>query len=344
MSKDHNYESGDYSLKKSIVNLHISRKRTLSIIASFSLISTMICFFVILSVRNNTKQLYSLYKSEYLYSALVDNSNEPNSYLVFNAGINFATKADSKTGMNTDVIMQTADSSYTKLVSWNTEKMKEDEVAITAGIAKSYGLKEGDFVYSKNVVDGSIHDYLISHILLDATSARKRTGIGTTDGIIIMGYDSNYANNVKHNTLLFTNSDINLLSEKSAGTLTDILYREDEIIDECCKIFPYYSILVILSIALTLSIAIYLKKSAKCSFKRLITLGFDKRGLNRSLFALIFRTGIVSIVLSIFLCLIICGMLGLNTVEFLLLLSVIIIECITLTIAEAIIKRQLWRQ
>lgn len=328
-------------MKELRVDFHISWKRTLFLIASFSLVSAILCFFVAISVKSNLMQLNSLLHSDYLFSATVEETKEPDVYFQYSAGIGFSITADSKTGINADVIMQTAESGYTDLIFWNAGKMAGNEVAISKGIAKAYGLKVGDCIYSKHIVDGIVHEYSVNQVLPDVASVRTQ---GFTDGIIIMGYDPSYIDNVMHSTLLFTNEDINVLLKKNSGTLANIVYREDEIKKVCREMMPYYGFLVVLSIIITIGICIILKKSIVYNFKRLVILGFDQGGLNKSLCSLVFGTGIVSIMVSFVLSMAVLGIIGFNVVTVMLLIFVVIVECITLLIGGAFIKGQLWRQ
>jgi len=322
----------------------MSRKRTLFLIASFSLVSLVVHLFLAFSIKPDLMQLNSLIHSDYLYSAVLNESEDSNAYLQFNAGISFATRADSKTGINADVVMQTEVSEYTDSVYWNTEKMQENEVAISKGIAEAYGLKVDDKIFSKNVVDGNVREYCIAHMLPDITSVRVQKGQSLTDGVIVLGYDENYADNVSHGMLLFTNVDINVLAEKSAGTLTGIVYRDDEVQSVCKRIVPYYILLMAMIIAITIVLVIILERAIAHNFKRFIMLGFDKKGLDRSFFSYIFGSGAAFIAISLIISISVFGIIGLNTVTWVLLLSDVFAECITLLIAEAVIKKQLWRR
>lgn len=335
---------GDIVLKKSFVNLHMSRKRTLFLIASFSLVSSILYLFAAIPSKTNLMQLNSLLQSDYLYSATVGKTDEPDAYYQYNAGISFAISADSKTSINADVVMQTAESEYTDSVFWNAGRLYENEIALSEGIARQYGLRKGDFLYSKNVVDNTICEYCIKQILSDVVSVRILKGKSFTDGIIVMGYDSNYTENVTHNILLFTDKAIDEVSAKSPGMMSDIIYRDDEIKYVCEELVPYYLLLLVIAIVLTVGLAIVLKRAISYNFKRLITLGFSQKSLNASYYNLFWGAGFTSIVTSFIISLSVCGIAGLNIVEVILLLSVVIVECITLLIEVAFIKRQLWSQ
>lgn len=332
-------------MNETAVNLHMSRKRTLFLIASFSLVSLVLSLFVALSIKPNLMQLNSLLHSDYLYSATVSEVAMPDAYFQYNAGIGFTNSADARTGINADVVMQTGESEYTETVFWNADKMSENEVAISESLAKAYGLKVGRLIYSKHIVDGTIHEYVIDQILPDVTSIRVQGGQTYSEGIIVMGFDPSYAENVTHDTLLFTSEDINVLSNVASGSLSNIIYREDETKNVCTEMSPYYLLMVVLSIALIIGLITMLKKSVAYNFKRLITLGFYQKGLNRALFSLMIGTGIISICISFLIALAVFGIVGgINVVVLVLLLSIVIVECITLLIGEAFVKRKLWRQ
>ncbi len=289
-------------------------------------------------------QLESLLKSNYLYSVTVDEVTKPNTYLKYDAGIGFKNTSDAKTGINADVIMQTLESEYTEDIYWNADKLKENEIAISEGLAKEYGLKVGSQIYSKHIVDGTIHEYVINKILPDVTSVRIEKNQDLSEGIIIMGFDSNYADNVIHNTLLFTNEDIKVLSNETHGDLSNIIYREDEIKKVCIEILPYYVFIVVLSVTIVICLITVLRKNIVYNFKRLIMFGFNQKRLNRALFSFIGGVGIISIGISFLNSLIITETDGLNRVEMSFLITIVMVECFALLIGELFIKRNLWRQ
>ena len=326
------------------LNLHMSRKRTLFMIASFSLVSFILILFVAISIKPNLMQLNSLLQSDYLYSATVARTEKPDAYYQFNAGIGFTNSADSQTGINADVVMQTDGAEYTETVFWNAGKMSEEEVAVSESVANVYGIKVGKKIFSKHIVDGSVHEYVVSQILPDVTSVRVQNDQIYSGGIIIMGFDPSYAENVMHNTLVFTSEDINALSNESSGSLGNIIYRDDEIKKVCTEIAPYYSLMVVLSVILIIGLVGLLKRSIAYNFKRLVTLGFNQRRLNGALFLLVIGAGAASIGFSFVIALAAFSIIGINTIAVMLMFSVVIVECIALLIGEAFIKRELWRQ
>lgn len=271
-------------------------------------------------------------------------TDEPDTYYQYNAGISFAISMDSKTSINADVVMQTAEAEYTDSVFWNAGRLYENEIALSEGVARQYGLSKGDFLYSRNVIDSTICEYCIKQILPDVASVRILKGKSFTDGIIVMGYDSNYAENVTHNILLFTDKAIDEVFAQSSGMLSDIIYRDDEIKYVCGELAPYYLLLLVISTTIMVAIALILKRAIEYNFKRLVTLGFSQKSLNTSYYTLFWGVGFASIITSFIMSLAVCGIVGLNTMEVILLISVIIVECITLLIEVAFIKRQLWRQ
>ena len=289
-------------------------------------------------------QLNSLLQSDYLYSATLVGLDKTDAYYQYNAGIGFTLSKDSKTGINAEVIMQVGESDYTEAVFWNADKLSDNEVAISEGIAKKYDLKIGTLIFSKHIVDGTVHEYVVSQIIPDVITVRVQKRPMLFDGIIIMGFDPNYVENVTHNMLLFSNEDIDALSNASSGSLGNIVYRDDEIKQVCSELAPYYLLLLVLSIVLVLALVAILKKAVAYNFKRLVTLGFCKKGLNRALILLVLGTGLVSIAISFLLSSVVFGIVGINVVAVVLLLSVVVVECITLLMGEAFVKGKLWRQ
>ena len=322
----------------------MSRKRALFLITSFSLVSLLITLFVAISIKSNLLQLNSLLRSDYLYSATAVGLDKPDSYYQYNAGIGFTVSGDSRTGINAEVVMQLDESDYREAVFWNADKLNVNEVAVSAGIAKEYRLEIGNHVFSKHIVGGQVHEYVVSQILPDVTRVRVQNQPTFSDGIIIMGYDPNYVENVTHNTLLFSSEDINALSDEASGSLGNIVYREDEIKQVCSDMAPYYVLMLVLSAVLMLILVAILRRTVAYNFKRLVTLGFYQKGLNKALQSLVLGIGLVSIFFSLLLSIVVFAIVGTNIMAVVLLISVVVVECITLMIGEAFIKGKLWRQ
>lgn len=312
-------------------------------IALFSLLSFIISLVFFISLKANLMQLNSLLKSSYQYSAIVDEIKEINTYFRYNIGIDYAVNPDLKVGINAESIMQTLGAYYTNAVYWNAKNLKEHEVAISKGISQIYNLKEGEHIYSKSVVDGKVHEYLIAQILPNVTTSRMQKEHNYTDGIIIMGYDSKYVDNVSHKILLFSNGNVNSLLGNNEKNVTNIIYREDEISIVCKEIVLYCILLVILIILITIGFVETIKENIKYNFKRLVMLGFNDNILSKTFDAFILGNGTVFIIASSIMLLLVLHNIELNTVVLAFFISIVFIESITLFVSSHIMKRKFWR-
>ena len=80
--------------------------------------------------------------------------------------------ADVNSSLNVDVIMQSETANYTNNLSWNTDTLGKNEIAITKGVADANSLVPGDKLYSKHVVNGSKIAYVIKSILSESKTIR----------------------------------------------------------------------------------------------------------------------------------------------------------------------------
>ncbi|MCM1328618.1 MAG: hypothetical protein NC253_04180 [Ruminococcus sp.] len=287
-------------------------------------------------------QLYSVIQSNYIYSAITREPTFENDYYRFNAGISFAVSPDSQTGLNADIIMQSRDSQYDDSIYWNADKLSEYGIAISKNLAKFYDLHLNDKLYSKHIVNGGIYEYSIEYIIPETANVRISKDKSYNNGIIIMGYDGQYVDNVTHNSIAFTKDSIDELSVN--GMPEDIIYREDEIIAVLKNIVPYLSVCIVIFITITILSTFLFTKSISYNFIRLVMMGFEKKRLNKSYFRFVCGFGLLSIVISLVLSNVIFLIIEVSAVEILILTIITLIELITLFITSAILNKHLWRK
>ncbi len=309
---------------------------------AFTLISFFLMLILILSVNKDAIRLNSLLQSDYDYSVTMQDTVRKDDYYQFNAGIEFTLSADANTSLNADIVMQSKDSLYTDMVSWNAEPLSTNGVAVSENVAKSNNLHIGDKLYSKHIVNGESCEYAIEQFLPEAVSVRVTNGINHSDGIIIMGYDERYIENIAHSSIVFTKDSINDLS--AIGSPENIVYRDDEIISSLRSIIPYLAVLSVVSIVTTVALTVLLTKSVSSNFKRLIMLGFDRKQLNKAYYRLVRGTGSTSIITSFALSGIVFLFIKLSVVKILIMMLIPFIEIITLLIASNISNKRLWRK
>ncbi len=324
------------------IALHAESRKTIITAVSFTLISFFLMLILILSVNKDAIRLNSLLHSDYDYSVTMQDTVRKDDYYQFNAGIEFTLSADANTSLNTDVVMQSKDSLYKDMVSWNAEPLSTNGVAVSENLAKSNNLHKGDKLYSKHIVNGESCEYTIEQLLPEAVSVRVTNGMNHSDGIIIMGYDERYIENIAHSSIVFTKDSINDLS--AIGSPENIVYRDDEIITSLRSIIPYLAILSVVSIMTTVAFTILLTKSVSSNIRRLIILGFDRKQLNTAFYRLVRGTGSASIIASFALSGIVFLFIKLSVVKLLIMMLIPFIEIITLLIASNISNKRLWRK
>lgn len=331
-------------MKNASINLHIHRKRKLLILVSFSLLSALILLVFALSASLYTVQLNSLLHSKYEYSAITRSPDDRDSYLQFNAGISFSVSTEATVGINADVVMQSPRAAYSDSINWNSDNLNQNEIAITNGLAHSYKLKIGDTLFSKHIVNGTVSEYVITRVLPDARGIRINSGTNYSDGIIIMGYDEQYDDNVSHNCIVYTAESIEELGVRLHETPESILYRADEISNVWKALLPYALVSIALSIILTLGAVYTLTIEASHNFKRLTILGFNRKVINSSYISLVCGFGSLSIIAACLVSFTVSWFIGMFEVGVAFFSMITLLEFITLVAAAQFFKGQLWRK
>ncbi|NLD79781.1 MAG: hypothetical protein GX642_01240 [Smithella sp.] len=326
------------------VNLHLQRNSVLICATAFLATFLLITVIVALSVSAGLSQINALAQSKYEYSATAQDSTLEDTYYQYNAGISFTLTENVQTRFNVDVLMQTETGVYTDKVFWNADDLSVFGVAISKNIAERYKLTEGDMIYSKHIVDGVTRGYTIENILPDISVGRTTKGVGHSDGIIIMGFDEKYAQNIQHSSIIFTDQPIDVVASKCSEMPTNILYREDEIAAVASQILPYLIIYILISSACVAGVVLYISKTVAYNFKRLATCGGDFNSLNRSYFIHTVSTGGCLILASIAITIIVFGRSCAFGATLLPVLCIAISEVITLFIAVKVSNKHLWRK
>ena len=330
-------------MKAFAANLHPHHKSILgclvALIATFLLISLVVS----IAVGTDMFQLNALSRSKYEYSATAQYSTLENTYYQYNAGISFAATEESQTRLNVEVLMQTEEGPYSDAIYWNTTKLNSDGVAVSENVAERHGFNVGDTIFSKHIVDGTTKAYIIEKILPVVTSARVSGNGRHSDGIIVMGYDAQYAANISYSCVIFTSEPIEVVAEECSEMPTDILYREDEIITVVIRILPYLLGYILGAAALVVIAMIFLSKSFAGNFKRLASNGADFGALNHAYYKITIGIGMGLVIISVFISAISFGMTGFYPINAVPVLAVAIAESITLIATATISNKHLWR-
>lgn len=331
-------------MKSSAINLHTDRKKALLLIVLFSALIFIINAVLATATKGNTAELYILLQSDYDYSVTTQRGLGINEYCLFNAGINFTSSTDKSTSFNADVIMQTRNSTYSDDVAWNADVLSENGVAVSEGIARSNELHMGDVIYSKHSVDGTIHGYTVEQILPEVPHVRLTNQKSFTNGVIIMGYDKLYEENISHSLLVFTKMPFNDLAAIDGMAPQNISYRDDEISSVVKSLFPYWVVLLLLSALASIVSCHIHSKSISHNFRRLVTLGFEKNALNRVCLKYTFLPGSAAVLLSLLLSLIFCYTIHSSIIEYLVIAAVAIVDTVALWFSALYFRGRLWRR
>jgi len=294
-------------------------------------------------VATDMSQLNTLLRSEYEYSATAQRSTLENTCYQYNAGISFTQSADAQTRFNAEILMQTEEGNYSNAIYWNTTKLNGNGVAVSKNIADRHGLNVGDTIFSKHVVDGITRAYIIEKLLPAVTSARVSGNGKHSDGIIVMGYDEQYAANISYSCIIFTNEPIEVVAEGCSEMPTDILYRGDEIITVVMRVLPYLLVYVIVAAVLVVIAMVFLSKSVAGNFKRLASNGANFAALNHAYYKITIGTGIGLIIISVFILAVSFGMADFYPINAVPALATVIAESFALITTAAISNKHLWR-
>ena len=319
----------------------MNQKRALCLVAFFSLIALLLNVVLGIALDQDNSQLNALFNSDYEYSVTTRNSIGVDDYYQFEAGISFSLAEDSVASINADVVMQIEASDYSDLLNWNASRLKEDEVAISNGIARAYGLKIGDAIYSKHVVNGGVYKYKVVQILPEVNAVRTEKMKSYKKGILIMGCDNIYVENLSHKFISFTNNPI---QELEASSPENILYREDEIAIVAKRMLPYVLVFSIIMMIMICGQAMVATKGIKHNFKRLATLGFEEKKLNCAYIRLIYGIGITSLLVSFVCSLMAYKIMRLCFYGIWLSLILTVLGLVALMVVKHILNHRLWRE
>ena len=330
-------------LKGNSVKIHADSRRALIVAVSYAVFSFLLVAIVIILRDTSLGRLITLNKCGYQYSATTGKSLGQDDYFLFDAGIGFTRSVDSNRGINAEVLMQTSDSEYTDSVNWNAHRLSPSEIAISADVARAYSIRVGDVLYSRHIVDGSMSEYTVTQLLPYFPGTGISNAFSYSDGVIVMGYDSRYEQNISHTTVFFTNESITDLADKYSETPVNIVYRDDMIATTKGKLLPHLILLVFFGIVLTVVFVYALLQAVVCDYKRLIMLGFRKRNLNMAFNAYSSLPFVCSTLCTATLLVCLIHLLDFCREAIWFEVVLLIVESLTYIGASYIAKRQVWR-
>ena len=325
------------------INLHLCRKSALLCVAAFIVTFLLLTFVMSSAMGTDLAQLNALCYSEYEYSVTAQSGTLDDTYYQYNAEISFTQSEDSQTRFNAEVLMQTESGMYSNAVYWSAERLDSSCVAISKGMADCYGLSVGDIIYSKHIIDGITRAYRIKELLPSIAVTRVSETGSRFDGIIIMGYDSLYAENISHTSTIFTNEPIDVVAEKCSEMPTDILYRDDEIERVAKRIAPYLILYVAAAAACVGCVVLFLSKKVAHNFKRLATSGTGFDSLNNAFYRITFGIGVGIIIMFGIISVAFFEMTDSHSMITIPVLCAIIGETIVLIVTATVSNKHLWR-
>lgn len=331
-------------MKSPYIKLHLDREKTLLLVASFSLLLIVTIIAAMFSTRPLLGQLSSLMRSDYEYSAITHNPVGEDCYFQYNAGIRFALTGELDVGINSDVVMRSDHSEYTDIVYWNTGRLDPRDIAISKNIARAYGLRVGDTLFSKHLVDGETYEYTIRQLLPELVDVRFDGQHVSHDGVIVMGFDQKYADNISHNIVLFSRIPIDELAQSISEMPDHLLYRSEEISSVFQKAAPYLIIFFLVSIMIMIGMVFFCSKTISYNFKRLIRLGIEETRLNRSYNRTVCGVGLVSILVAFLVSTIILSVRGICVAATVYIAFMLLGDLMTLLCATNARRKQMWRR
>ena len=267
-------------MNKNRLSFHTAKTRTLLSIVFFCLFLSGLEYSLILSSNNSFTEINTLINSQYEYSVVMNSSQGNDDYYQYDAAIRFALSTDSDSALKVDVIMQPSSSEYSNIVYWNAEQLNIHEIAITQNIATAYELDIGDILYSKHIVDSNIYEYSIKQILPNTTNVRYENNMVHNDGMIIMGYDPMYEENISHSVIVFTNNQIDELTQNGKVAAEKILYRDDELLFAVKDVLPYMLLFFVLNTVGCIGFVLIRTKEISTNFRRFVYLGYEPDTIN----------------------------------------------------------------
>ena len=288
----------------------------------------------IFSTRPLLGHLSSLMRSDYEYSAITHNPVGEDCYFQYNAGIRFALTGDSDVGINSDVVMKSDRSEYTDIIYWNAGRLGPRDIAVSKNVARAYELSVGDTLFSKHLVDGEIYEYTIRELLPELVNVRFDGQHVSHDGVIVMGFNQQYEENISHNIVLFSRIPIDELAQSISEMPDHLLHRSEEMASVFQKAAPYLIVFFLVSVLITIGMVFYCSKAISYNFNSLIRLGTEETRLNRSYNKIVYSVGVVSILVAFLVSTIILSVRGICVaatvyIAFMLLGDLITLLCAT---------------
>ena len=171
--------------------------------------------------------LETLGDEEYEYVYTASGAVGTDDYLFGTGKFSFALSEDLSYGVYADILMLLAGTEYTDLAPLGGElSLGERECAVSENIAALHSLRPGDVIYSRHRVTGNVAGYVIKSILPPAYGMMKADPSGGM-GVIIVGYDEEFASLVKCEYIGVTTEYPGDVTRAAGVGLTDYLSKSE---------------------------------------------------------------------------------------------------------------------
>ncbi len=198
-----------------------------------TIIAAIICLMA--AMFSFSDKIYSLseYNSflqtrNYNYSVIVDKKINEDCYAYFGKSLTFSKTEDMSDVINSLTIMDVG-SEHTKhdfLYGYNLDDLGKNEVLISANISRYYDLSEGDSIYSRNEISTGMNRYIIKGII-DEIYGINEKDTNNEKGLIILGENRDYENNLKLEFIYFYYNDYSMISNQGAHIRGELYSLDD---------------------------------------------------------------------------------------------------------------------
>lgn len=237
---------------------------------AFAIVSIVLAMFLFSDTIESTRCYQSFLDSrQYNYSVVIDKNLSKDCYAYYDKTILFSKSKNLDQMINATTLMLTEnDHTNNDFLAGIETDLKENEVLISANIAKKSKISKGTVLYSQNIVTTKIDLYVVKDVITDIYGLSENE-TSKEKGLIIIGKNEVYLSNIKTDYIYFYYTDYSLIDIERAnicGELTNI----NELKIKIMKVNILYSLITIILITIIciisfailsfLNLAIYKKK------------------------------------------------------------------------------------
>ena len=245
-----------------------------------TIIAAIICLMAAMflfsdKIYSLSKYRYFLQTRNYNYSVIVDKKINEDCYAYFGKSLTFSKTEDMSDVINSLTIMDVGSehSKHDFLYGYNLDNLGKNEVLISSNISRYYDLYEGDTIYSRNEISTGMNKYIIKDVI-DEIYGINEKDTNNEKGLIILGENIDYENNLKLEFIYFYYNDYSMISNQGAH-ISGELYSLDATKKVILFDYVFYICIVTLIIITTVIISISLLLSFNiCNYQRKKTVGY----------------------------------------------------------------------